>query len=188
MTRITRAALLAVLLTLPLTTLIAQPYRPGAQQQEKIGQEIANFRELEIRAREAYESENWVRFFATNRQMHEQRPFVPEYLANLVLAASRLERKTTAYHYMLIMQQQGLAFDFDAFDETKPVRGTEAYDYINDLLKRAGEPAGEAEKVCALEEGTPAGRGDVGCLLCDRERGGDVSVAHAGRRRPQAPQ
>mgnify|MGYP006196815905 CR=1 FL=1 len=63
----------------------------------------------------------------------------------MVRAYAMMDKPTSAYHYMLKMQQQGLSYDFDQLEETTNLHGTEVYDYINDLLIRAGNAAGEAD-------------------------------------------
>jgi sugar lactone lactonase YvrE len=68
----------------------------------------------------------------------------------MVRAYALMDKPTSAYHYMLKMQQQGLSYDFDQLEETVNLRGTEVYSYLNDLLIRAGEPAGDAEVVFRL--------------------------------------
>jgi len=50
------------------------------------------------------------------------------------------------------MQQQGLAYDFMATQDSMNIRGTEVFDYVNDLMKIAGDPLGETEKVFVLPD------------------------------------
>ena len=116
--------------------------------------------ELEAMAREAYQQKDWVRFYSNNIKLHQQRPYVPEYLLNIVLATSSLDRKRTAYHYMLKMQQQGLSFDLDEYEETANIRGTEAYEYMNNLMIKAGNPSGTGATVFELDL-HPSSLGDI---------------------------
>ena len=53
---------------------------------------------------------------------------------------------------MLHMQRQGLAYDFMASDDTVNIRGTQVFDYVNDLMKMAADPVGESEQVFVLPE------------------------------------
>ena len=116
--------------------------------------------ELEAKAYQAYQDENWVRMYGYNMKLHQARPFVPEYMLNIVLASAALNKPKTAYHYMFKMQQQGLSYDFSAFDETEAIRDTEAYDYINNMMINASEPSGEGAQVLNLDINT-AELGDV---------------------------
>jgi sugar lactone lactonase YvrE len=70
----------------------------------------------------------------------------------LVLAHALLNEKTPAYNLMLSMQQQGLSYDFNLTDDSKNIRNTEVYDYVNDLMIKAGDPVGEAESVFTLPD------------------------------------
>jgi sugar lactone lactonase YvrE len=53
---------------------------------------------------------------------------------------------------MVRMQQQGLAYDFSTNDNTKNIQGTEVFDYVNDVMKMAGDPMGDAEVAFSLPE------------------------------------
>jgi hypothetical protein len=114
-------------------SLQAQP-TPGSQ---------AEIAELKEKAQAAYAEEKWVHFYSANMKLHKLLPFEPQYLVNVVKACAMLDRKSTAYHYMLLMQQQGFTYDFNADEETAGIRGTEVYQHINKLLIDAGKPAGE---------------------------------------------
>ena len=137
------AGLAVALMALTLTgSLMAQSAAQEHKKTERRSEDIAT---LEQQSRDAYAAGDWVRFYVANIKLNKQRPYEPEYMANIVRACGRLDRKSAAYNYMLIMQKQGLQYDFNAFEDTLPIRNTEAYSYINDLLIRAGDPAGAAE-------------------------------------------
>ncbi|MGD2128810.1 MAG: hypothetical protein PVJ33_13560 [Lysobacterales bacterium] len=123
--------------------------------------------ELEAQSNQAYEEGNFLRYYIANKKLHNQRPFVAEYMINLVRACARLDKLSTAYHYMLQMQQQGLSYDFNQFEDTANIRGTEAYDYINKLMVEAGEPAGDGEVEFTLE-GKPS---DYSAIAWDSNHG-----------------
>jgi hypothetical protein len=76
-------------------------------------------------------------------------------MVNIVRACALLERKSTAYHYMLKMQQQGMTYDFNTTEDTLQIRDTEAYEYINQLLVDAAKTAGTGTAAFTLP-GTPA--------------------------------
>lgn len=101
--------------------------------------------ELEAESQKAYQEKNWVKLYSTNMKLHKRRPYTPEYMTEIIRAAAAIDRRRTAYHFMLMMQQQGLSYDMNAIEETAGMRGSEAYDYINKLMLEAGQPAGEGE-------------------------------------------
>lgn len=106
---------------------------------------------LEDVAGQAIAEDNALRLLQATILLRRQRPHEPRYLASMVRAYAMLGKPTSAYHYMLQMQQQGLSYDFDKYEYAASLRGTEVYDYLNDLLVRAGEPAGEAEAAFTLD-------------------------------------
>ena len=123
---------------------------------------------LEERSRTAYKEGNYLRFYIANKKLHAMRPYTPEYMYNLVIACALLEKTSTAYHYMLQMQQQGLSYDFNETDDTFSIRNTEAYDYINNLMVEAGQPAGDGSPVFTLD----ADPADFGAIAWDGGRNG----------------
>lgn len=149
MPRILHPGLAAALTTMLLVTALHAQTAPQAAEKppQRPPESIA---ELEDRSRQAYDKENWLGYYIANMKLHQQRPYEPQYLTHIVRACGRLDRKSTAYHYMLMMQKQGLAQDFNAFEDTVSIRNTEAYRYLNDLLILAGDPAGSAEVFAQL--------------------------------------
>lgn len=133
-------------------TTAADPAKAGAPAQKSKLQQAA---ELEQQSKDALEAENWVRFYVANGKLHELRPYERDYLVNIVRACGQLGRASTAYHFMLKMQQQGMAYDFNTTDDTLKIRNTEAYDYINGLLTDANRTAGEGN-VAFRSDGDPA--------------------------------
>lgn len=118
--------------------------------------ELAEISSLEQQSREAFEAEKWVKVYVANLKLNQLRPGERDYVVNAVRACSMLNRKSTAYHLMLEMQKEGMTFNFNKVPETEQIRGTEAYEYINDLLVDAGKPAGVGMPVFTLQ-GDPAG-------------------------------
>ena len=107
---------------------------------------------LEKKSREAYEAGNYVRYYGANIQMMNQRPYEPIYMKRVIEACALLERRRTAYHYMLRMQQQGLSYDFSEVPDAANIKTTELFEYLNDLMLEAGEPAGVAETVILVDD------------------------------------
>jgi hypothetical protein len=122
--------------------------------------------ELQRQSREAYETGSWLRFYIANMKLHQLHAFEPEYMVNIVRACALLDRSSTAYHFMLKMQQQGMSYDFNTLEDTLNIRGTEAYDYINDLLVSAGHASGVATELFTL----PGSPGDFRAMAWDDSR------------------
>ncbi len=99
---------------------------------------------LLVAANEAYVAKNYVVFRDAMAKVHALRPNNSNYMYQLVIAHSLLDDKRSAYDLMVRMQQQGLAYDFSTTENTKNIRGTEVFDYINDMMIMAGEPVGGA--------------------------------------------
>lgn len=100
---------------------------------------------LLVRANEAYVAKDYLTFRKAMQQLHEKRPYNSEYMYQLVIAHALLDEKRLAYNMMVNMQQQGLAYDFSKPESTANIKGTEVFDYINDLMIMAAEPVGESE-------------------------------------------
>jgi hypothetical protein len=132
-------------------------YIPFAAAQERVespGEQepstTPNVIELRQQANTAYQAEDWESYREALTRLHQMRPYNSEYMYQLVLAHALAKDRSSAYNMMLYMQQQGLAADFDLAPDAEFIRGTEAYVYINDLLRLAGEPAGQAEQLFEL--------------------------------------
>lgn len=67
------------------------------------------------------------------------RPYDGVLMSQLVAVYALQQERSKAYNLMLVMQQQGLAFDFDQLPQTEKIRDTESYTYINNLLKKASD-------------------------------------------------
>jgi len=135
----------------------------SAQEEQEPRDEIAA---LEADSQAAYEAGRHLSFFIANRKLNELRPYNPEYLANMVRACALMGRRSNAYQYMLDMQQQGLAWDFDATEDTRDIRNSETYVYINGLMVEAGNPAGEG----AVAFNVPGDPSDFEAIAWDESR------------------
>jgi sugar lactone lactonase YvrE len=98
--------------------------------------------------------------------MMNQRPYEPIYMKRVIEACALLERRRTAYHYMLRMQQQGLSYDLSEESDAANIRTTELFDYLNDLMIEAGQPSGLAEPVLTVD----ANYGMPSALTWDQSR------------------
>lgn len=110
---------------------------------------------LEAKSGQAYADGDYLGFYIANMKLHNRFPYVPQYMYDIVRACALLEKHNTAYHFMLKMQQQGLAYDFNETEDTLNIRGTQAYDYINNMMIEAGSAAGDGVVAMTLE-GDPA--------------------------------
>lgn len=169
------AAITVFLFTAPLQAQSANDQQAAEQPasakntvEHKTGQQqLQEAAELQKQSEEAYAAEKWVAFYVANMKLAKLRPYEPEYMVNIVRACARLDRKSTAYHYMLKMQQQGLSYDFSSIEDTVGIRDTEAYGYINNLLVEAAKPAGEAAVAFELK----GNAGDFQAVAWDNTRG-----------------
>ena len=107
---------------------------------------------LLVKANAAYTVKDLLTFRQALESLHKLRPYNSEYMYQLVIAHALLDEKSEAYNLMLRMQQQGLAYDFLESENTLNIRGTEVFDYVNDLMKMAKEPVGESETIFVLPE------------------------------------
>jgi len=107
---------------------------------------------LLTKANAAFAAKDFPTFRDTLQSLHKLRPNNSDYMYQLVIAYALLNEKAPAYEMMLGMQQQGLAYDFTASEHTTNIRGTEVFDYVNDLLKIAGNSVGDAETVFVLPD------------------------------------
>ena len=160
---ISRNSVIVALTILMLASPLMAQQTPAATKPKAPVQSIA---ELESQAAQAAQDENWVRMYSVSMKLHKQRPFTSEYMLNIVLASARLGQTQTALHFMMKMQQQGLSYDISSFDGTDPIHDTEAYEYINNLMIKAGDPVGEGTHVLTLD----VEPGDLGDLAWDKSR------------------
>jgi hypothetical protein len=122
---------------------------------------------LEAASTAAYEAEKYVRYYGANIQMMNERPYEAIYMQRVTVASALVGRMKTAYHYMMKMQQQGLSYDLNQDPDTQNIRGTELYDYLNNLMIEAGNPAGVSETVANLGPEF----NDPGAITWDESRG-----------------
>lgn len=107
---------------------------------------------LLVKANEAYAAKDYLTFRKALVRLNQMRPYNSEYMYQLVTAYALLDEKSLAYDLMLRMQQQGLAYDFSGTDVTKNIRGTEVFEYVNDLMILAAEAMGESEALFVLPD------------------------------------
>jgi len=107
---------------------------------------------LLVKANETYIAKDYLTFRRVMEQLNKKRPNNTDYMYQLVIAHALLDEKSRAYDMMLRMQQQGLAYDFSKSDNTMNIRGTEVFDYVNDLMIAAAAPFGDATAVLTLPD------------------------------------
>ena len=131
---------------------IALQAQTAATKTTKAQAKPENVPALLARVNAAYSEKDYVQFRDGLERLHKLRPNNSDYMYQLVIAYALMNEKAKAYEVMLGMQQQGLSYDFAASDQTTNLRGTEVFDYVNDLLVINGKPVGEAETVFTLPE------------------------------------
>jgi len=154
-------------LALFLTTAIAQPNSPQPsdeaaaapmQQAEQGSQQLSqqNVRpESQLaswfqRAAEAYAAEDHEAWVTALENLHRLRPFNYDFMRQLVMGYSLTGKTSEAFNMMLMMQQQGLAVDWDQVEEVETLRQYPLYPHLRDLMKNAGDPAGGASEVFTI--------------------------------------
>ena len=125
---------------------------PVAAQTEPSEDLPQNVPALLVKANQAYAAGDYAAFRTALEALHKARPYNSEYMYQLVIAHALLDEKSQAYNLMLNMQRQGLGYDFTVSDNTVNIRGTEVFDYVNDLMKKAMQPMGESEPVFTLPD------------------------------------
>jgi hypothetical protein len=157
-----RAIAIAALLSWAAGLSAQQAPKPGADAVE-VARNIAM---LERKAAEARSQENWADLYTYSKQLHEQRPYVPAYMLEVIRATAAMDQRQTAYEYMLKLQQSGLSYDITEIPQTAEMRDTEAFQHINNLMLEANQPMGVGEDFLSLP-GAPA---DIGDLVWDESR------------------
>ena len=164
-TKTISVAALLVLLTTAGPVLAQDPQQELEPQQEQTGADPAgneqpiqaaaaaepDIETLEQQSQEAYAAQKWVRYYGANIRLMNQRPYEPIYMKRVIEACALLERRRTAYHYLLQMQKQGLSYDFRETPDAANIRTTELFDYLTDLMLEAGQPAGIAQNVVTMD-------------------------------------
>jgi len=140
------------LITLLLAITLMLGSLPLAAQTETPDELPDNVPALLAKANSTYAAKDYITYRKVLQRISSMRPNNSEYMYQLVIAHALLDEKRQAYDLMLSMQQRGLSYDFTKTDDTTNIRGTEVFDYVNDLMKMAGEPVGESEPVFTLPE------------------------------------
>lgn len=108
--------------------------------------------QLQRLAAKAYEQDKHRAFVKIMEKLRQLRPLDTGYMYQLVLGYALVDNKTAAYDLMLSMQQQGAAYDFNSTEDSKNIRGTEVYEFVNKLMTQAGEPIGTVENILTLAD------------------------------------
>jgi hypothetical protein len=141
------AIVLALLFSCQLQAQATEGQATAAQAAQAVPENVPA---LLMQANQAYLAKDHMAFAKIMKQIHTLRPYNSDYMYQLVMALALLDQKSAAYDQMLRMQRQGLSYDFLASDDSMNIRGTEVFDYVNDLMKMAANPVGEAEPVFTL--------------------------------------
>jgi len=105
---------------------------------------------LLVKANDAYLAKDYLTFRQTLERLHTLRPYNGQYMYQLVIAHALLDEKTPAYDMMLKMQQSGLSYDLTKTENTRNIRDTEVFEFVNDMMVMAGNPLGESETAFTL--------------------------------------
>lgn len=137
-------------ITFVLAIFLAVASLPLAAQTENQQARPENVPDLLVKANSAYAEKDYLAFSRALERLRMLRPYNSGYMYQLVIAYALLDEKSKAYDVMVRMQQQGLGYDFDESPDTMNIRGTQVYDYVNDIMKMAADPLGETEQAFVL--------------------------------------
>jgi len=98
----------------------------------------------------AYEENDYGDWARATEKLHALRPYNQDFMTHLVTAYSRIGETAKAFNMMLMMQQQGLAQDWEEIDGLDELRQHRLYNHLNDLMVEAGQPFGNAEQFSEL--------------------------------------
>lgn len=101
-------------------------------------------------AAKAFNEERLDDWVTATENLHELRPYNQDFMRHLVLGYARQNRLSHAFNMMMAMQQQGLAEDWDRYEELQPLRQHRLYGHLADLMRQAGEPFGRYESLADL--------------------------------------
>lgn len=102
------------------------------------------------RAAAAYETGEHAAWVQALERLHAMRPHNPDFMYQLVTGYALTGQTTKAFNMMLRMQQQGLAYDWDENERVASLREYPLYGHLNNLMKEAGRPFGDAEVITSL--------------------------------------
>jgi hypothetical protein len=126
---------------------------PDATQRTTFPEQLPNqFAVLQQMAARALAEDNAAEFVRILEHARGLYPYDHRIMLQLVAGYALQDAKTQAYNLMLIMQQQGIGFDFNQLPQTEGIRSTQAYTYINDLLIANAEGATTSERAFLLPE------------------------------------
>ncbi|MEE4297065.1 MAG: hypothetical protein V2J20_10690 [Wenzhouxiangella sp.] len=101
-------------------------------------------------AAQAFNSDQVDAWVKATEELHEIRPYNQDFMTHLVRGYARQGDLSSAFNMMLKMQQQGLAEDWEQFDELAPMREHRLYDHLDGLMSEAGQPFGRFEELGQL--------------------------------------
>ena len=137
-----RLVLISAVLALPLhaASVAAQPAPPPEEAPPPV--HLAFWFDQAAQAFNEDRLDDWV---AATERLHELRPHNQDFMRHLVLGYAQQNRLSHAFNIMLAMQQQGLAEDWDQFEELESLRAHRLYEHLSDLMRQAGQPFGRFE-------------------------------------------
>ncbi|MGK7295633.1 MAG: SMP-30/gluconolactonase/LRE family protein [Candidatus Wenzhouxiangella sp. M2_3B_020] len=154
---------------------------PPGEQAPEVRSEEQGLAYWFTRAAEAWADEDHEAWVRALEELHRLRPFNHDFMRQLVMAYALTGQTQKAFNQMLVMQQQGLAVDWDAIEEVESLRDYRLYDHLRDLMADAGKPAGEADTVVEIDSIHPmpeavAHDGKTGRVFVGTVRDGRILV------------
>ena len=131
----------------------SQPLRDDTQSEQADPEAPAQvFTSLTSQAAQAYSQGDYEAWVEALEKLREMRPHDPQIMAQLVSGYAEIGERSKAFNMMLIMQQQGLAHDWEANPHVESLRGERLYDHLKSLMDQALQPFGEGRVVAEIED------------------------------------
>lgn len=125
-----------------------EPEKAYANEIEKIN-DIGKLSEL---ANEALKSGDFLKYEILLTKLTELRPFNPDFKFSLAKAYALQDKKSESYNTLIELQKAGLSYpvgDKEGFDN---IKGTGAFDYIEENMEANATPFGEGTKAFEVSE------------------------------------
>lgn len=143
---------MALMLVLAVSVLSAGPALVRAQSVSADAPPAVQLSYWFDRAARAFNEDRLDDWVTATEQLRQLRPHNQDFMRHLVLGYARQNRLSHAFNTMLMMQQQGLAEDWSAYEELEPLRQHRLYTHLVDLMRQAGQPFGRFETLARLPE------------------------------------
>ncbi len=133
------------------TAVFAQAYAP-VKDYAKAVNELTDIDTLLQMSDETLKTKSYANYEVVLKRLVELRPFNPEYRFMLVKAYALQDKKSAAYNDLITIQKSGLSYpvgDKEGFDL---IKGTGAFDYIEENMVKNGQTYGKGEMAFSVSK------------------------------------